>query len=1138
MSDDGKGPTPSSGVSNLAKFFETQVASADTPPGAPPRPAPVSPSKPRPPSVHFSGAPHYSYAGARTSTYGGNLAPPSPARAWGGSAGSVAGNASGGTSGGAPRFPAGGVPGGGGGRSAPRPGGRERSASVGTGEAEQGEQRRLSVSRLSRMFESDVNIVPGGAPTSGPMHRTLVPGSNGTAMQRAVSASHLPPNNSRRAPPPPRPVKPAALSVSSSADNLPRFSTTSSRNSINRISYAESVTSTHSTQNHVEENPFIGDEEKDSSDSAAIEVPPVVPLAQRIAMFSSASAPVSPRTSLYSPPNRVSPTHSGASSPPAAVKRHPPPPPSHVSRNSVTTPPAKKLAPPPPITASPTSRRHLIASPMGSPIAPEPATRFSPPSRADSLSPPGRPPNDNYRGRADGVKSPTLVLSRQGSSAGSVASVEASDEEGKATRKESKRQKIVAEIVDTERQFLNDMEVMMEVYARPAGEKQVLAAHDIKILFGNLDVIIETSTKLLDLLEAASTATDMWIGEAFNQMMREIEDTYCEYCKHNEAAMAKLAEFSSPQCLPQIQHFLKVANSKSDAQSQLQGKTGAWDLGSLVIKPVQRVLKYPLLIKSLLKETSPQSPDFDQLVKASEAIEGVAEKINEVKRRKDIVEKYVEGKANANVIHGITKKWVRGTQQLKQATGISDTETTTDMFYDALVEKLDLQYRSAQQLNKDLTFWVRSVKDYFDLQETMAITLEEIYSMSSDRSVGNDSGYFHAILEYRKACSRIAIGPWRDAESKIKTTIHPALETLMNRFKEPNLIMNKRNKKLLDYDRARAMRARGEPVDKTLLESAEAYSSLNAQLLEELPKFLDLVCKYIDIVVCHIADIQAQVYRDIRIELMPLADALRGGADGIAGDIIGEYARHMEIGGPVEVATRDISTLWKWREFIWMDNSEHLLLPMGADASRRRSWVEPRSRPTSMSDNDFRRSILVRKASAGHVGGSAVRPHLFRNMSDSRREEDRVPTGPLIDFEDPPSSQPQSRPMDSESLLRQAVLVSSKSPASLRSNTTLHPQPSHYARSRTPSPPPHSAYDDAPGSVLFDATAIYPFHAETPDELDLDFGTVVTVVKIGGRDDETGNDWWYGATRNGKRGWFPGSYVQTEEDDDQWESNE
>ena len=32
-------------------------------------------------------------------------------------------------------------------------------------------------------------------------------------------------------------------------------------------------------------------------------------------------------------------------------------------------------------------------------------------------------------------------------------------------------------------------------------------------------------------------------------------------------------------------------------QAQMQGKTTSWDLGSLLIKPVQRVLKYPLLLR-------------------------------------------------------------------------------------------------------------------------------------------------------------------------------------------------------------------------------------------------------------------------------------------------------------------------------------------------------------------------------------------------------------------------------------------------------------------------------------------------------------------------------------------------------------
>ncbi|KAJ2249537.1 hypothetical protein GGI13_004247 [Coemansia sp. RSA 455] len=66
-------------------------------------------------------------------------------------------------------------------------------------------------------------------------------------------------------------------------------------------------------------------------------------------------------------------------------------------------------------------------------------------------------------------------------------------------------------------------------------------------------------------------------------------------------------------------------------QSQLlAGKTTSWDLSSLLIKPVQRILKYPLLIKSLLSLTRQHTSDRSQLEKASQSIERIAETINSV----------------------------------------------------------------------------------------------------------------------------------------------------------------------------------------------------------------------------------------------------------------------------------------------------------------------------------------------------------------------------------------------------------------------------------------------------------------------------------------------------------------------------
>ena len=59
-------------------------------------------------------------------------------------------------------------------------------------------------------------------------------------------------------------------------------------------------------------------------------------------------------------------------------------------------------------------------------------------------------------------------------------------------------------------------------------------------------------------------------------------------------------------------------------------------LQSLLIKPVQRVLKYPLLLQQLVRNTGDNHPDYADLHTAHTAMSKVAQDINEIKRRKDL----------------------------------------------------------------------------------------------------------------------------------------------------------------------------------------------------------------------------------------------------------------------------------------------------------------------------------------------------------------------------------------------------------------------------------------------------------------------------------------------------------------------
>lgn len=57
--------------------------------------------------------------------------------------------------------------------------------------------------------------------------------------------------------------------------------------------------------------------------------------------------------------------------------------------------------------------------------------------------------------------------------------------------------------------------------------------------------------------------------------------------------------------------------------------------------------------------------DHQHLEKVLQDLEKTAENINELKKRKDLVDKYVDGKGPHNVMHGLTKKITRTTQQVR-----------------------------------------------------------------------------------------------------------------------------------------------------------------------------------------------------------------------------------------------------------------------------------------------------------------------------------------------------------------------------------------------------------------------------------------------------------------------------------------
>ncbi|TEA16112.1 hypothetical protein DBR06_SOUSAS34810008, partial [Sousa chinensis] len=228
----------------------------------------------------------------------------------------------------------------------------------------------------------------------------------------------------------------------------------------------------------------------------------------------------------------------------------------------------------------------------------------------------------------------------------------------------AKRSKIIKELLQTEKDYLNDLDLCIREVVQPLRNKQIDQL-DVDSLFSNIESVHRVSAKLLSLLEEATTDVEPAMQViVFLQIKGPLEDIYKIYCYHHDEAHSVLESYEKEE--EPKQHLSLCIQS-------LKGKPNLLDMGSLMIKPIQRVMKYPLLLCELRNSTPPSHPDFRALEDAFAAVKDINVNINELKRRKDLVLKYKKNDEDESLkdklsklnIHSISKKSKRVTNHLK-----------------------------------------------------------------------------------------------------------------------------------------------------------------------------------------------------------------------------------------------------------------------------------------------------------------------------------------------------------------------------------------------------------------------------------------------------------------------------------------
>ncbi|XP_068934626.1 pleckstrin homology domain-containing family G member 2 isoform X2 [Petaurus breviceps papuanus] len=201
-------------------------------------------------------------------------------------------------------------------------------------------------------------------------------------------------------------------------------------------------------------------------------------------------------------------------------------------------------------------------------------------------------------------------------------------EPGQGTKKLSHLERVVREIVETERAYVRDLKSIVEDYlgCLVANGPPGLNSEHLGTLFSNIEDIYEFSSELLEDLENSSSAHG--IADCFVQRSEEF-DIYTLYCMNYPSSMALLRDLSlSPP----------VAQWLQERQAQLRHSL---PLQSFLLKPVQRILKYHLLLQELGKHWpegagAEQGPGGREVVEdAIVSMTAVAWYINDMKRKQE-----------------------------------------------------------------------------------------------------------------------------------------------------------------------------------------------------------------------------------------------------------------------------------------------------------------------------------------------------------------------------------------------------------------------------------------------------------------------------------------------------------------------
>ncbi|KAM4859881.1 spermatogenesis-associated protein 13 isoform 1-T1 [Thomomys bottae] len=211
------------------------------------------------------------------------------------------------------------------------------------------------------------------------------------------------------------------------------------------------------------------------------------------------------------------------------------------------------------------------------------------------------------------------------------------EEEANQTRhkltesKQQMRTNVIREIMNTERVYIKHLKDICEGYIRQCRKHTgMFTVAQLATIFGNIEDIYRFQRKFLKDLEKQYNKEEPHLSEIGSCFLQHQEGfaIYSEYCNNHPGACLELSNLMKQG---KYRHFFEAC--------RLLQQMIDIALDGFLLTPVQKICKYPLQLAELLKYTTQEHSDYNNIKAAYEAMKHVACLINERKRKLESIDK-------------------------------------------------------------------------------------------------------------------------------------------------------------------------------------------------------------------------------------------------------------------------------------------------------------------------------------------------------------------------------------------------------------------------------------------------------------------------------------------------------------------